>query len=381
MKFFGLLALIAVSVAAQETVTQDSTGSWVRTMSGFPVVPPHGRLTIISRGPVIIKGTDGQATFRMTQRVRARSEAEARALFGLANHNFTPATARFEVLTFPNVATRLEMSLPRQLSLVVIETQMGEVDASDMDGALDVSTAAGQIHVDRGHGAVVARTGGGDIRIGKIGSTLRCVTGGGAIIIESTGSEVSCETAGGDIDVKESGGKMMLSTEGGNISVDRAGGSVDAHSAEGVIEVSHAAGIVTAATRGGSIQIGTARGVRAESAAGQVRLKGSSGPLRVSAAAGSILAELFSGVPFEDSSLVSGAGDITVLIPSNFALSVMATNQSGSGRRAIVSDFSEVRVRNAGFFQAPILAQGSINGGGPMLTLSVAGGVIYLRKK
>jgi predicted membrane protein len=44
------------------------------------------------------------------------------------------------------------------------------------------------------------------------------------------------------------------------------------------------------------------------------------------------------------------AGDITVLIPSNLAVSVMATNQSG-GMRRIISDFSEVRVKNAGLLQ------------------------------
>ena len=386
MRFLGLLTLIAVSLMGQETITHEG-GFWVRTVSGSPLVPlpPHSRLTVSTRAAVIIKGGDNQASFRITQRVRARSEAEARQLFsvvgiqGLTVGGFTRFD--FNPPFSPTVSTQLELNLPRQLTSVTVETLMGAVEASDLDGTLDVSTAAGQIHVDRVHGAVVARTGGGDIRIGKIGSTLRCVTGAGAIFIESTGGETNCETAGGEIEVKESGGNLMLSTEGGNISVDRAGGWVDAHSAEGVIKVLQAAGIVTAATRGGSIQIDSARGVKAESAVGQVRVKGSSGPLRVSAAAGSILAELFSGMPFEDSSLVSGAGDITVLIPSNFALSVMATNQSGGGRRGIVSDFSEVRVRGAGFFQAPMLAQGSINGGGPMLTLNVAGGVIYLRKK
>jgi DUF4097 and DUF4098 domain-containing protein YvlB len=381
MKFFVLVALIAVSAAAQNSITQESPGYWVGTQSGVPVVPPHGRLTIVSRGPVILKGTNKQATFRLTQRVRARSEAEARIFFGVVSNQATVGNAKFEVTTFPNVSTQLEMNVPRQLASVVVETQNGTVEVYNLDGSLDASTAAGPIRVDGVGGAVVARTGGGDIRIGKIGSTLRCVTGAGSIFIENASGETSCETAGGEIDVKEAGGKLTLSTEGGNISVDHAGGSVDAHSGEGMIEVLQAGGVVTAGTRGGSIQIGSARGVRAESAAGQVHLKGSSGPLRVSAAAGSILAELFNGIPFEDSSLVSGLGDITVLIPSNLALSVMATNQSGGRNRGIVSDFSEVRLKDVGLFQAPAQAQGSIHGGGPMLTLNAAGGVIYLRKK
>lgn len=381
MKFFVLLALIAGSVAAQEGITQESPGVWLSNRSGFPIVPPHGELTILSRGSVILKGADKQASFHLTQRVRARTEAEARILFGLISTQAAVGKASFEVATFPNVVTQLEMSLPRTLASVVVETQNGTVEAYDLDGNLSASTAAGPIRVDRVRGAVWTRTGGGDIRIGKIGGSLRCTTGAGSIFIDSASGEANCDTAGGEIEVKEARGKLTLSTEGGNISVDHAGGSVDAHSGEGMIEVLQAGGVVTAGTRGGSIQIGSARGVRAESAAGQVHLKGSSGPLRVSAAAGSILAELFNGMPLEDSSLVSGLGDITVLIPSNLALSVMATNQSGGRNRGIVSDFSEVRVKDVGFFQAPALAQGSIHGGGPMLTLNAAGGVIYLRKK
>jgi hypothetical protein len=383
MRFFALLTVISVSLLGQDSLVQEG-GFWVHTMSGLPIIPPHSRLTINVRGDVIIKGTDNPASFRLVQRVRARSEAEAQRMFS----GVTIGTGTAGGLTIfgvgpsasPYVSNRLELNLPRQLTTVTVETQ-GTVDASDMEGAVDISTIAGAIHVDRVRGAVVTRTGGGDIRIGKIGSTLRCVTGAGSIFIDSAGGEASCETAGGEIEVKEAGGKLTLSTEGGNISVDRAIGSVDAHSGEGMIEVLQAGGVVTAGTRGGSIQIGSARGVRAESAAGQVHVKGSSGPIRVSAAAGSILAELFSGIPFEDSSLVSGLGDITVLIPSNLALSVMATNQSGGRNRGIISDFSEVRVKDMGFFQAPALAQGSIHGGGPMLTLNAAGGVIYLRKK
>jgi hypothetical protein len=79
--------------------------------------------------------------------------------------------------------------------------------------------------------------------------------------------------------------------------------------------------------------------------------------------------------------LVAGSGDITVLIPSNLALSVLARNDSGANPR-IVSDFSELRVK-------PLIArpayqgvtyQGSINGGGPLLSLSTASGIIWVKK-
>jgi hypothetical protein len=61
-------------------------------------------------------------------------------------------------------------------------------------------------------------------------------------------------------------------------------------------------------------------------------------------------------------------------------LSVIARNSTGGAPR-IVSDFPEIRVSPARFFQPPLGVQGAINGGGPVLNLNVSSGVIYLRRK
>src|SRR5277367_857527 len=77
MKFFGLLALISVRLLGQqESLTQEG-GYWVHTMTSFPVIPPHSTLTVNARCSVIVKGSDNPASsFRVTQRVRAHSQAE-----------------------------------------------------------------------------------------------------------------------------------------------------------------------------------------------------------------------------------------------------------------------------------------------------------------
>ena len=100
--------------------------------------------------------------------------------------------------------------------------------------------------------------------------------------------------------------------------------------------------------------------------------------MRIATVAGNILAELLAG-RMQNSSIVAGSGDITVLIPSNLALSVMASNGTGGAPR-IVSDFAQVQARMAGFVRPPLVALGDINGGGPVLNISTAGGVIYLRR-
>jgi DUF4097 and DUF4098 domain-containing protein YvlB len=146
-----------------------------------------------------------------------------------------------------------------------------------------------------------------------------------------------------------------------------------------MIQIGQAGGPVTADTRGGSIQVGAAPGVRAESAQGTVRVRGPSGPMDVSTAFGNILAELISGAKLRDSTLAAASGDITVFIPSNFPVTVMVLNDRG-GYPQLMSDFREVREIALPFARSPVVAQGVINGGGPVLRINAGTGVVYLRK-
>jgi DUF4097 and DUF4098 domain-containing protein YvlB len=384
MRFALFISLIGALLRADDSVTREGP-YYVRRING----PVPGRVPaqfhIITRGNVVLHGSkDEQLVFRLVQRVKTRSDAEGKRLLGSVSTIATTPPAinmtTFTVTTTAGeqVSNDLEVSVPRQVSMSIVMTQGGSVEAYDLDGGVQMNASMG-IHCDRIHGNVNGRTAGGEIRLGKIGGSAVCVSGGGSIFIESVGGGARCETAGGEIVVKEAGGPLLLSNVSGNIEVDRAASTVEAHTGEGVIEVNQAGGEVIADTRGGSIQIGSARGARCESAAGAIRVKNASGPLNVQTVMGSILAELIAGARLEDSLLSASSGDITVLIPSKLSLSVMARNDSGANPR-IDSDFPEVRAKSFGFSHPPTVAQGQINGGGPILRVNVAAGIIYLKK-
>ena len=130
---------------------------------------------------------------------------------------------------------------------------------------------------------------------------------------------------------------------------------------------------------GGGIQVSAARGVRCESVGGGIRLIDVSGELKVSTAIGSILAQLLRTI--ENSYLSTGSGDITVLIPSNMAVTVQAHNDSPGRFGRIISEFPEVHVQTgAASSGGRIVAAGAINGGGPLLTIAAADGTIFLRR-
>jgi hypothetical protein len=110
-------------------------------------------------------------------------------------------------------------------------------------------------------------------------------------------------------------------------------------------------------------------------------LRNVAGAVHASANSGNILAQLVANHPFADSLLSTNAGDITVFIPSNLALTIQATNETGGPGR-IVSDFAQVRMP-AGVQPGvgPVVAEGALNGGGPVLRVNVIGGTIYLRRE
>ncbi len=207
---------------------------------------------------------------------------------------------------------------------------------------------------------------------------MRVVTGGGRITAVSLGGEANLATGGGDIGVQQAGATLHVSTGGGGIRIGRAGGPVIANTGGGPIEISQALGTVTTRNVGGPVQVGAARGVSCENAAGGVKLQNVSGSLRVSTAFGSILAQLLAGQPITDSFLTTANGDITVVIPSNLAVTIQARNQSADSMRRIVSEFPGVSVRMDG---GQVVAEGVINGGGPVLRIAGTGGTIFIKRQ
>jgi DUF4097 and DUF4098 domain-containing protein YvlB len=379
-------SLLPVVWGQDAQIVQEKPSLWRRSYSGAFAPAPARVIRVVTRGAVVLRGSSGdQVTYQLIEHVRARSQEEAHRLFGsdITSMMPVPHNGMIVVTLMPvareNVSVQWEVTVPRRVAAVVVDTQLGDVEAYDLDGAVHIDTTAGLIRCDRIKGGVEANTGGGEIRLGKMGGPSNCSSAAGSITVDSASGDTICRTAGGEIQVHEASGPLTLSTEGGNIQVDRAAGSVEAHTGEGVIQIFQAGGVVLADTRGGAIEVGASRGANCQSAAGTIRVKTSAGPLKIQTAMGSILAELLSGARLEDSSLVAGSGDVTVLIPSNLSLSVVARNDSGASPR-ILSDFSEVRAKSIAAGRLPLVYEGAINGGGPVLTLNTGGGIIYVRK-
>jgi len=173
------------------------------------------------------------------------------------------------------------------------------------------------------------------------------------------------------------GGETRAETVGGSIHIHAAGGPVTATTGGGEIVVDQANGTVTARNMAGPVEVGAAEGVRCENGSGGIRLSRIAGPIRVSTSMGSIVADLMGG-RFSDSFLATGHGDITVLIPSNVGVTIRAENAMADTPRRIVSEYAAISARRVA---NRIVAQGAVNGGGPVLQISDTGGTIFIKKK
>ena len=340
--------------------------------------PAARRLRINAHGPVtLLSGAASTVTYSVSVSVRARSESEARRV--LEHYAIRVETVGDRVvLTAPGgpVISTVTVKTPR-LESAAISTSDGAVEANGVDGLLEVDTGAGELAIDRIKGDCKLVTGGGDVKVGSVGGALYCRSGAGKIQVGTVQGQAILETVGGDISATEIGGPVRAETGGGGIHIVKAGSGVSAGTGGGQIVVDRAGGIVTARNLAGPVQVGAAGGVQCESASGGIRVSNISGPMRVSTSLGNIMAILF-GAHLADSFLATANGDITVLIPSNVGVTIRAQNDMADSLRRITTEFSAVNVRRLG---RQVVAEGPVNGGGPLLQISATVGNIFIRKQ
>lgn len=199
---------------------------------------------------------------------------------------------------------------------------------------LNIETHGGKINVDDIHGTVGLKTSGGSIVLGRIAGEVHAKTSGGIIRLESSTADANLRTSGGGIRIGKVNGDVEVSTSGGNIDVDVVQGNLKAVTSGGNLFFRNVNGNLIGRTSGGSID-----------------------------------AELTAQVN-RSVELYTSGGNITLAIPADFKANLAASTFGG-------------RV----YTNLPVLAQGTIsnsslsgtiNGGGPDVSLRTMGGNIEI---
>ena len=150
---------------------------------------------------------------------------------------------------------------------------------------------------------------------------------------------------------------------GGSVDLGDIGGPAEIETGAGSIRLASAKGRVQAQTGGGSIQLDGATSVQAETSAGGIIVKLLAGADRGS-----------------NSSLETSAGDITVYLANDLAISIRAEIEVANGH-TIRSDFSDIHVSSEGGpWEKTVTAEGQLNGGGPVLKVRTNSGNVNFRR-
>ena len=215
------------------------------------------------------------------------------------------------------------------------------------------------------------KTSAGDIAVGTLDGAVSAATSGGDVELDSIGGPVQATTSGGDIRANHAAGAVQAKTSGGDIHLGSVAGAVQASTSGGGVRIEEAGGALQAKTSGGSIRIGSVQGVAdASTSGGNVRIAAAHGAVRAKTSGGSINAG-WVAQPDGASSLRTSGGSINVRLAEELAFTVDARTSGGR-----VS--AQMPVATTGKRKSSRLS-GSINGGGPELSLKTSGGSIRLR--
>lgn len=105
---------------------------------------------------------------------------------------------------------------------VSVNIGVGRIDASNVNGNLDLDTSSGNVSAEGITGNLSIDTGSGDVKVSTVSGDLSVDTGSGNVVYSNaTGSNITIDTGSGDVT-----GSTMKSTD---LSVDTGSGNIELH--------------------------------------------------------------------------------------------------------------------------------------------------------
>ncbi|MGA7648508.1 MAG: hypothetical protein WBW01_18520, partial [Terriglobales bacterium] len=389
------LASIPVFVAAlaslalcQETRVYREGSNWVQEMKGDLGAAKNLRVKLAAGSVRVQGGSQAGVTYVIHRKAYTSSEEKARREFeSYRISTFVKGDTAWIVAETSRRDSRCSddfvVNVPRNLGFTKIETGGGNVNAAGVAGRVELNSGGGNIRLDDIGGEVVAETGGGMIDVGSVEGNVNLQTGGGNIKVASAKGEIKAESGGGNVVVLSGLQGAVLETGGGSIRVEKCSGPVKATTGGGSIDLGDIGGAAQIETGGGSIRLASAKGrVQAETGGGSIELNGAPS-VQAETSAGGIIVKLLSSsaAARNNSSLETSAGDITVYLANDLAISIRAEIEIANGH-TIHSDFSDIHVSTEGGDYGPktVTAEGQLNGGGPVLKVRTNSGSVNFRR-
>jgi DUF4097 and DUF4098 domain-containing protein YvlB len=385
-----LVAALASLALCQETKVYREGSNWVQEMTGDLGAAKNLRVKLDAGSVKVQGGSQASITYVIHRKAYTSSEQKARREFESYRVSTSVKGDTAWIVAESGgrdrkCADEFIISVPRNLQSAKIETGGGNVNTTGIAGSVNLESGGGNIHLDDIGGEVTAVTGGGAIEVGSVQGNVSLQTGGGNIKVASAKGEIKAESGGGSVVVLSGLQGAVLETGGGSIRVDRCSGRVKATTGGGSVDLGEIGGPAEIETGAGSIRLASAKGrVQAQTGGGTIQLDGATS-VQAETSAGGIIVKLLSSAGAgaasrSNSTLETSAGDITVYLANDLAISVRAEIEVANGH-TIRSDFSDIHVASEGGpWEKTVTAEGQLNGGGPVLKVRTNSGNVNFRR-
>jgi DUF4097 and DUF4098 domain-containing protein YvlB len=385
---FTILAFLTPLAIAQETHISREGDAWGQVITGQLAAVRNLRVKV-DMGSVVVRGAQQQGIhYVIHTRAGSSSEEDARRqlddfkISAYVRGDTAWIVGDWEGGRSRKFSGEFDINVPREIALVKIETEGGNVDTTGVAGRVEAESGGGNIHLDDIGGGVHAETGGGSINVGTISGDIGLHTGGGSIEVHHANGKLVAETGGGSVEIMSASQGASVETGGGGIEVKQCMGKIKVSTGGGSIDLGDIGGPAEIDTGGGSIHLSSAKGhVDARTGGGGIELYGVPSARAETGAGGIVVKLVKTGAEPASSTLETSAGDITVYIAADVAISVRANVDLGSGHR-ITSEFPDIHVASEGDKWGPraLSAEGNLNGGGPVLKVRTTTGDICFRR-
>ncbi|HUI82671.1 MAG TPA: hypothetical protein VL240_00515 [Candidatus Binatia bacterium] len=381
----AILSLAAPLFAQQSRVYKDGN-SWVEEITG--TLPSARELRVTTDlGSVQVQGNAPRLSYVVRKRSYLPAEEAARRQF--EQMRITAARlgesdsieGKFASRNATRLGAEFIVQVPRDLSLIKVQTRGGSLIFSSIAAPIIASTGAGLIKLDDLAGPVKIASGGGNVEAGNLGGDLSLTSGAADVRVARVGGQTQVNLGGGRVYIGSSRAST-IQTGAGSIQVQKCFGDLRVVSGGGNLYLGDIDGAVQAETDGGSVRVASATGpVQVTTGGGSVELFRLSRGAQVETGAGPITVEFLGNRGFADSFLHTAAGDVTVCFTSNVPVTIHASSDMASGR-GILSELPGLDITKQGgpFSPRSMSAEGVINGGGPVLRVRTTIGQIAFRR-
>src|SRR5258708_8647797 len=244
----GLLLLLATLCGAQQGSVQKEGSNWTNDVNGSLNGARILRIRVQACAVRVEGGSAQGISYVVRNKSYETSEEKARRQFD--SYKISASTrgdtawivGEWEAGHPHKFSLEVTVTVPRDIDVVKIETDGGEIVTTGISGRLEAESGGGGIHLDDIGGAITAETGGGSVDVGNVGGDLTVRTGGGPIHIGSVKGKLAAESGGGNLVLVSAAQDASLETGGGSIHVDKCTGKIKASTGGGSIELGEIGG-------------------------------------------------------------------------------------------------------------------------------------------